>query len=124
MNLNAAGTATAPTGTFSDTNTLFRSVNRFRDIAISPDGRSIFTVIDSSATTSGPTTTNPIVSVCRGCLQKYTFLGYNAKSTSPFASTIPDTIAIARGQSNGCDNANTVTINTANFNNNIWVPIT
>src|SRR6185436_14815699 len=74
MNLNAAGTGTAPLNNISDTNTLFRSVNRFRDIAVSPDGKTIFTVIDSSATTSGPTTNNPIVSACRGCVQKYTFL--------------------------------------------------
>ncbi len=121
MNLNVAGTGTAPTNTISDTNTLFRSINRFRDIAISPDGRSIFTVIDSSATTSGPTTTNPIVSACAGCLQKYTFLGYNDSSgTSPIPSLTP----IAAGLANQCETANKVVINAANFNTNIWVPIT
>jgi trimeric autotransporter adhesin len=124
MNLNAAGTATAPSGNISDTNTLFRSVNRFRDVAISPDGQSIFTVIDSSATTSGPTTTNPIISACSGCLQKYTFLGYNANASSPFVSTLPSTIKIAAGIANSCENANNVVINAANNNTNIWVPIT
>lgn len=124
INLNAAGTGTAPNGNTSDTNTLFRSVNRFRDIAISPDGKSIFTVIDSSSITSGPTTANPIISACRGCVQKYTFLGYNANGTTPFASTIPSTIKIAAGLANQCENANKVVINAANNNTNIWVPIT
>jgi trimeric autotransporter adhesin len=122
--MNAAGTGSAPNGNTSDTNTLFRSVNRFRDIAVSPDGRSIFTVIDSSSTTSGPTTTNPIISACAGCLQKYTFLGYNANGSSPFASNIPASISIAAGTANSCENANTVVINSANNNTNIWVPIT
>jgi hypothetical protein len=124
MNLNAAGTGTAPTNTISDTNTLFRSVNRFRDMALSPDGLSLFTVIDSSSITSGPTTTNPIVSQCSGCLQKYTFLGYNPNATTPFASTIPTSISIAAGTLNQCETANKVVINAANNNTNIWVPIT
>jgi len=124
MNLNSTGTNTAPNGNFNDTNTLFRSVNRFRDIAISPDGKSIFTVIDSSATTSGPTTANPIISACRGCVQKYTFLGYNANAASPFVSNIPDTITVAAGIANTCENANYVVINALNFNTNMWVPIT
>jgi PQQ-dependent dehydrogenase (s-GDH family) len=124
LNLNATGTGTGPTGTVADTNTLFRSVNRFRDLAVSADGKTIFAVIDSSSTTSGPTTTNPIISACRGCVQKYTFLGYNANGTTPFESTIPTTINIAAGLTNQCENANTVVINAANNNTNIWVPIT
>lgn len=128
MNLNSTGTGTAPNDNFNDTNTLFRSVNRFRDIAISPDGKSIFTVIDSSATTSGPTTANPIISACRGCVQKYTFLGYNfsgsAFPAASFTSTIPASITIAAGTANQCEDANDVVINSANNNTNIWVPIT
>jgi PQQ-dependent dehydrogenase (s-GDH family) len=124
MNLTAAGDSTAPNRNINDTNTLFRSINRFRDVAISPDGKSIFTVIDSSATTSGPTTNNPIISACRGCVQKYTFLGYNANAVSPFASLIDTTIKVAAGTINTCETANKVVINAANFNTNIWVPIT
>ncbi|MFI5129463.1 MAG: PQQ-dependent sugar dehydrogenase [Chitinophagales bacterium] len=124
LNLNAAGTGSAPNGNTSDTNTLFRSINRFRDVAISPDGRSIFTVIDSSSTTSGPTTTNPIVSGCAGCLQKYTFLGYNAGGSTPFASNIPSSISIGAGTAGQCQSVNKVVINSANNNTNIWVPIT
>ncbi|MDP4263257.1 MAG: PQQ-dependent sugar dehydrogenase, partial [Bacteroidota bacterium] len=128
LNLNADGSAIGPTGTVADTNTLFRSVNRFRDVAISPDGKTIFTVIDSSSTTSGPTTSNPIVSACRGCVQKYTFLGYNtggtAFPTAGFTSTIPASINIAPGKANQCEDANYVVINAANNNTNLWVPIT
>jgi trimeric autotransporter adhesin len=39
-------------------------------------------------------------------------------------STIPGYIPIADGKPNICENANTVTINAANNNNNLWVPIT
>ncbi len=123
MNLNAAGTQTV-TNSIADTNTLFRSVNRFRDIALSPDGLSVYTVIDSSATTSGPTTNNPIVSACSGCLQKYTFLGYNGDGTANNPSMIPGTIPIAPGVAGSCHVANKVVINAANNNTLIWVPIT
>jgi glucose/arabinose dehydrogenase len=127
LKLNASGTGTAPNNNTSDTTTLFRSVNRFRDIALSPDGLSLYTVIDSSATTSGPTTNNPIVSQCSGCLQKYTFIGYNTAGTFPngtFTTTMPSSIPIAAGLANQCENANTVVINAANNNTNLWVPIT
>jgi trimeric autotransporter adhesin len=117
--LNAAGTSVIPVNG-ADTVTYFRGVNRFRDIAISPDGKDIFAVIDSSSTTSGPTTSNPIVSACRGCLQRYTFLGY---ADNAGASTISTNIPIAPGISNSLSTNTPTSITTAD-NNNIWVPIT
>jgi trimeric autotransporter adhesin len=117
--LNAAGTSVIPVDG-SDTTTYFRGVNRFRDLAISPDGKDIFAVIDSSSTTSGPTTSNPIVSACRGCLQRYTFLGF---ADNAGASTISTNIPIAPGVSNSLT-TNTLTAITSADNNNIWVPIT
>lgn len=75
LKLNTAGATIASTAG-SDTVGYFRSVNRFRDVAISPDGHSIFTIIDKSSITSGPTSGSPMVSACAGCVQKYTFLGY------------------------------------------------
>jgi glucose/arabinose dehydrogenase len=117
--LNAAGTAVVPVDG-ADTVTYFRGVNRFRDLAISPDGKNIFAVIDSSSTTSGPTTSNPVVSACRGCLQRYTFLGYNDNAG---VSTIPTSIPIAPGI-NDALTTNTPTSITSADNNNIWVPIT
>ncbi|MEP6725247.1 MAG: PQQ-dependent sugar dehydrogenase, partial [Bacteroidota bacterium] len=117
MKLTSSGDAIAPNP--EDTTNYFRSTNRFRDIALSPDGNSIFTIIDKSSTTSGPTTGNPIISACGGCVQKYTFLGY---APSGGTSTIPTTITIASGKPNICENANTININSANAN--YWVPIT
>ena len=106
---------------YVDTTGYFISQNRFRDLAVSPNGLSFFTVIDSSSTTSGPSSSNPGNSLCKGCLLKYTFLGYADNGTT---STLPDTINIASGPTNVCINANTVTINSANNNTNVWVPIT
>lgn len=116
--LDATGNTIIPTAG-GDTITYFRSINRFRDVAISPDGKNIFAIIDSSATTSGPTTTNPMISGCPGCLQRYTFLGYNDNAG---ASTISNTIPIAPGVSNSLTNGTTITID--GTNNNLWVPIT
>ncbi len=127
LNLNAAGTATLPTGTSSDTTSLFRSHNRFRDLAMSSDGLTMYAVIDSSSITSGPTSNNPIISTCAGCVQKYEFLGYNTGGTFPtatFTSTLPNTTPIAAGLGNQCQDANYVVINAAHNNTNIWVPIT
>jgi hypothetical protein len=116
-----------------DTVSYFSSQNRFRDLAISPDGLSFYTIIDSSSTTSGPTTTNPANSLCKGCLIKYTFLGYNSASKSGYksggttpasfsTSSLPDTIAVSALTTGTCVNANSVVINSSN--SNVWVPIT
>jgi trimeric autotransporter adhesin len=117
--LNAAGTAVVAVDG-ADTVTYFRGVNRFRDLAISPDGKNIFSVIDSSSTTSGPTTASPVISSCRGCLQRYTFLGYNDNAG---ASTISTNIPIAPGINDNLTNSTATAITNAD-NNNLWVPIT
>jgi PQQ-dependent dehydrogenase (s-GDH family) len=69
----------------SDSVGYFRSANRFRDIAFSPDGLTVFAAIDSSQTTSGPSTTNPMVSVNRGSIMKFT---YNSGGTLPIRDRI------------------------------------
>ncbi|HTE25130.1 PQQ-dependent sugar dehydrogenase [Flavitalea sp.] len=118
LQLNPDGLSVKKTAPY-DTIGILRSPNRFRDIAFSPDGKSMFAVIDRSSSTSGPTTDNPIISACAGCVQKYTFLGYeNIGNTS----SLPDIVDIAAGTPNSCQAANTININTAN--NNYWVPIT
>jgi trimeric autotransporter adhesin len=110
---------------YNDTISYYRSQNRFRDIAISPDGKTIFTLIDKSSSTSGPSSGNPIISACAGCLQKYTFLGYSAQSAGNlYRSTIPTSISIAAGKIGLCENVNKVVINSANNNDDLWVPIT
>jgi trimeric autotransporter adhesin len=118
--LDANGTAVVPTNG-TDTVCYFDSPNRFRDIAFGPGGKDIYVIMDKSAATSGPSANNPMLVACGGCVQKYTFLGYNASGGT---STIPNTVTIASGKPNICENANTVTINAASSNNNLWVPIT
>lgn len=120
---NAAGTGTDLIGGF-DTSSVLNTQNRFRDIAFGPDGLTIYAVVDRSGSTSGPTSTNPVSSVCPGCVIKYKFLGYNPTAVSPFPSTIPTSIPIDSSTSAGCVTATAVTINAANRNNDLWVPIT
>ncbi len=120
---NTAGTGVDQIGGF-DTAVVFNRQNRFRDLALDPDGLSVYGAVDFSGSTSGPTATNPVSSACPGCIIKYTFLGYNPTNTSPFPSTIPPGIPIEAGTLNSCVAGNTVVINAANNNNNLWVPIT
>jgi trimeric autotransporter adhesin len=120
LKLNDAGSAVIPTAGF-DTVAVFNTQNRFRDIAISPDGGSIFATIDKKGSTSGPTATNSVSSNCSGCIVKYTFLGY-ANNTD--TSTIPKSIGIDSSTLNACVPATSVTIDASNGNNNLWVPVT
>ena len=120
---NAAGTGVDPIGG-SDTSSVINSQNRFRDIVFGPDGLTIYAVVDRSGSTSGPTSTTPVNSACPGCVIKYTFRGYNPTTASPFPSTIPTSIPIDSSTSAGCVTATAVTINAANKNNDLWVPIT
>lgn len=120
IKLNPDGDAVIPTGA-QDTVSYFGSQNRFRDMAFDPNGKIMYVAMDASTTSSGPSSGNPIVPNCLGCIHRYTFVGYNNNAG---ASTIPTTIPVARGVVNTCTNANSVTINAANNNNNIWVPIT
>jgi hypothetical protein len=76
--------------------------------------------MDNSSTTSGPGNANPVVPLCAGCVQKYTFLGYNPDATG--RSLLPTTVDVTIGTANTCVPGTTITID--NFNNNLWVPIT
>lgn len=131
LKLNDAGTAVIKTipslaSPQSDTVTFFQSTNRYRDMAFSPNGRDIYVGMDSSAAASAATVGNPsaVVAACRGCVVRYEFLGYNPTGSSPFESTIPNYIPIDSSTNAGCVTATAVTINAANGNNNLWVPIT
>ncbi len=116
---NADSTLKSPSAYTEDTVAYFASQNRFRDLAISRDGFSLFAIIDSSSTTSGPTATNPANSLCKGCLIKYTFLGYADNSGK---SSLPVTIPVTLGTGGSCTGGDTVVVNTDN--KNLWVPIT
>lgn len=119
LKLNSTGTTTAPTNTASDTVSYFGSTNRFRDVAFSPDGKDIYVIMDRSISTSGPSAANPIITSCQGCLQKYTFLGYEEEFGK---SSIPTSIDITDGAVNTCNPGTSVTIDGSN--NTLWVPIT
>jgi len=119
LKLNTAGTEVIPSNV-KDTISYFGSTNRFRDVAIAPDGKDIYVIMDKNATTSGPSATNPIVAACAGCVHKYTFMGYNADANGK--STISTGVDVAAGTANSCNTANSITIDASN--NNIWVPIT
>jgi PQQ-dependent dehydrogenase (s-GDH family) len=120
LKLNSAGTAVVPTGS-TDTVSYFGSTNRYRDVAFASNGKDLFVVMDKSSTTSGPSAANPVAPACPGCVQKYTFIGYqNNGSTNK--STIPTSIDVTTGTLNSCTPATGVTIDATN--NNIWVPVT
>ena len=120
LKLDGTGVATAPTNTVSDTVSYFNSQNRFRDLAFSADGKDIFVIMDNTSTTSGPGSANPAVPNCAGCVQKFTFLGYNSDGNGK--STISNSIDVTAGTANSCENGTTITID--NTNSNHWVPIT
>jgi PQQ-dependent dehydrogenase (s-GDH family) len=121
LKLNANGSAIVPVDG-ADTIGYFGSKNRFRDVAVDPDGRSIYVVMERSSSSSGPSANNPIVPACAGCVQKYTFLGY--KKNASDKSTIPEAIDITTGDANTCTTGSTVKISNANNNANLWVPFT
>lgn len=62
----------------SDTICYFKRKERYRDIALSPDGKKIYLAVDSSAITSGPSKAKPQQISYRGCIIEYTYLGHVA----------------------------------------------
>ncbi|MBC3540360.1 PQQ-dependent sugar dehydrogenase [Rufibacter sediminis] len=67
--LNASGT-----GVTGDTLTYFRSKIRYRDLAISPDGKKLYLAVDSSSVTSGPSGEDPKGSQYRGSILEFTYV--------------------------------------------------
>ena len=104
----------------ADTIAYFQAKNRYRDLAISPDGKDLF-ISNEGTSASGPGGVSPTATVpnCTNCIIKYTFLGY---ADANGKSTIPDAIDVTDGTTNTVDSATTVTID--NTNNMLWVPIT
>lgn len=117
--LSADGATIAQINGF-DTATVFVTQNRYRDLAISPDGRTIFMSVDGSGNTSGPTQGSSFISPDEGRIIRYTFQGYAEDAGG--ASTIPSFIPIAAGTNNTCVTATSTSITSTN--NSIWVPIT
>ncbi|RNI32919.1 hypothetical protein EFA69_00395 [Rufibacter immobilis] len=68
--LNASGTA--PSG---DTLSYFhKSQIRYRDLAISPDGKKLYLAVDSSSVTSGPSGEDPKGSQYKGAILEFTYV--------------------------------------------------
>lgn len=56
-----------------DTLAFFSGWGRFRDLALSPDGRTIYAVTDSTGLTSGPTQGTTLVPANKGCLLSFQY---------------------------------------------------
>ncbi|WP_205501880.1 PQQ-dependent sugar dehydrogenase [Rufibacter psychrotolerans] len=70
VKLNANGT-----GTTGDTLSYFnKKQTRYRDLAISPDGKKLYAVVDSSSVTSGPSGEDPKGSQYKGSLLEFTYV--------------------------------------------------
>lgn len=125
LKLDDAGTTVLPTplGSSSpgnDTVGIFFSQNRFRDLAFSPNGDTIFTAIDKDGSTSGPTAgSGAINSKCPGCIKRFVFLGY---SDNAGKSSIPDEIPVTLGTANACTDGTIVKV--SDDNNDLWIPVT
>lgn len=62
-------------GVVTDSIPYFRSNNRYRDIAISPDGKKIYLITDSIGSTSGPSGTGTSALTDRGAIIEFAFTG-------------------------------------------------
>ena len=62
-------------GVITDTIPYFRSSNRYRDIALSPDGKKIYLITDSIGSTSGPSGSGTSALTDRGAIIEYTYTG-------------------------------------------------
>lgn len=58
-----------------DTIKYFKSKVRYRDVALSPDGRKIYLAVDSAQVSSGPSKENPQEVNYQGCIIEYTYQG-------------------------------------------------
>lgn len=76
-----------------DTLTYFKGRVRYRDIALSPDGKRLYLAVDSSAVTSGPSGEDPKGTAYRGCILEFT---YQRTQPSPTASPVPGTLPSTR----------------------------
>ncbi len=77
LKLNEGGT-----GITGDTVCYFKAEVRYRDIAISPDGRTIYAITDSASVTSGTSAEDPKKVSYKGCLLAFHYEGTNANDHS------------------------------------------
>lgn len=77
LNLNENGT-----GITGDTVCYFKAQVRYRDIAISPDGKTIYVVTDSASVSSGPSAEDPKQVSYKGCLLAFHYEVKNEVASS------------------------------------------
>ncbi|WP_345952640.1 PQQ-dependent sugar dehydrogenase [Mucilaginibacter sp. PAMB04168] len=75
----------------SDTLNYFKGNVRYRDIAVSPGGKSIYLAVDSNAISSGPSAQDPHSVSYRGCILEFTYVGQaDSKSVPAKPSKLPE----------------------------------
>ncbi|UOQ71813.1 PQQ-dependent sugar dehydrogenase [Hymenobacter cellulosilyticus] len=72
----------------SDTLMYFRGPVRYRDVALSPDGRRLYLATDSTSITSGPSEEAPKGNTYKGCVLELTYLDGGSAET-PVAANRP-----------------------------------
>jgi PQQ-dependent dehydrogenase (s-GDH family) len=66
-----------------DTANYFKSRQRYRDVAVSADGRKIYLAVDSSSVSSGPSKQNPQQITYPGSILEYTYIGTDKRNVPP-----------------------------------------
>jgi hypothetical protein len=87
--LNSAGN-----NMVSDTINYFIGRNRYRDIAISPDGRKIYLAVDSSNVSSGPSSINLRLSTNRGSILEFTYQGMKTASARQSSQMLQEDVPV------------------------------
>jgi PQQ-dependent dehydrogenase (s-GDH family) len=77
-------------GVLEDTPEYFKAPVRYRDLALSPDGKKIYLITDSSSVTSGPSSKDPSGISTRGAIIEFTYLngGADFEELTTKASTV------------------------------------
>jgi PQQ-dependent dehydrogenase (s-GDH family) len=70
-----------------DTANYFKSRQRYRDVAVSADGRKLYLAVDSSSVTSGPSKENPKQSTYPGSILEFTYVGNDNNGAMPPAKS-------------------------------------
>jgi PQQ-dependent dehydrogenase (s-GDH family) len=78
-----------------DTINYFKGKVRYRDVALSPDGKSIYLAVDSNAISSGPSAQDPHAVSYRGCIIVFKYLGQGVPPAGKAAATGLNDKAIA-----------------------------
>jgi PQQ-dependent dehydrogenase (s-GDH family) len=89
LQLNAAGT-----GIVGDTLTYFKAPVRYRDLALSPDGRRIYLATDSAAVSSGPSKADPQGTSCKGCILEFTY--QRGGQPAPVTGSMPGPVKVRK----------------------------